>query len=235
MVEAGLPEAEAKKQFVVCTSKGALGAADGVKGDPNHKRGLTVLTQDWVNEGVSDGLTIAEAVEQFKPNILLGLSTTPNIFNEEVCKSMARINARPIIMPMSNPTSKSEAAPADVYRWTEGRAVVATGSPYDPVQMQDGRVFIPSQCNNMYIFPGIGLAASVGGVTHITDKMLYTAAQACSDSMIPSEIAEGRTFPSLSRIREVNKNVAVAVIEEAVRCDMATKIGKRQVCILLFI
>jgi len=228
MVEAGMTAEEAKKRFVVCTSKGTLGAADGAKGDPNHKRGLTVLTEDWVNPGVSDGLTNEEAVESFQPNILLGLSTQPNIFNEQVCRAMARMNTRPIIMPMSNPTSKSEAAPADGYKWTEGRAGVATGSPDDTVRRPDGQVFIPSQCNNLYIVPGIGLAASVGGVTHITDKMLYKAAQACTDSMTPEEIAEGRTFPALHRIREVNKNVAVAVIEEALRCDMTTKIGKRQ-------
>jgi len=228
MVEAGLPADEAKRRFVVCTSKGTLGKADGAKGDPNHKRGLTVLTTPWVNDTVSDGLTISEAVEAFQPNILLGLSTQPKIFDETVCTAMARINRRPIIMPMSNPTSKSEAAPADIYKWTDGRAVVATGSPYDPVTMPDGQVFIPSQCNNMYIFPGIGLAASVAGVTHITDRMLYKAAEACTKSMTEEEMAEGRTFPQVKRIREVNKNVAVAVVEEALRCDMTTKIGKRQ-------
>ena len=80
----------------------------------------------------------------------------------------------------------------------------------------------------MYIFPGIGLAASVAGVTHITDRMLYKAAEACTKSMTEEEMAEGRTFPQVKRIREVNKNVAVAVVEEALRCDMTTKIGKRQ-------
>ena len=228
MVEAGLSESEAKSRFVVCTSKGALGKADGTKGDPNHNRGLTSLTRPWVNDSISDGLTIPEAVKAFKPSVLLGLSTQPNIFNEEVCRTMADINERPIIMPMSNPTSRSEAAPADVYKWTDGKAVVATGSPYDPVTMPDGRVIIPSQCNNMYIFPGIGLAASVGGVTHITDKMLYRAAEACTHSMTQDEIDEGRTFPNVARIREVNKLVAVAVLEEALACDMAVKIGKRE-------
>lgn len=228
MVEAGLSAEDAKKRFVVCTSKGTLGKADGAKGDPNHKRGLTVLTSSWVNAGVSDGLTLSEAVAAFKPNILLGLSTQPKIFNEDVCTQMGKINEHPIIMPMSNPTSKSEADPADIYKWTQGRAVVATGSPYDPVTLPDGQVKYPSQCNNMYIFPGIGLAASVGGVTRITDKMLYKAAEACTNSMTQEEIDEGRTFPNVRRIREVNKNVAVAVIEEAIKQDMAIKIGKRQ-------
>jgi len=228
MVEAGLSPLEAKQRFVVCTSKGTLGKADGSKGDPNHKRGLTSLTASWVNEAVSDGLTLGEGVESFKPNILLGLSTQPGIFTEDICKGMSIINANPIIMPMSNPTSKSEAAPADVYRWTQGKAVVATGSPYEAVTMDDGTVIIPSQCNNMYIFPGIGLAASVAGVTHITDKMLYKAAEACTNSMTQDEINQGRTFPNVRRIREVNKNVAVAIIEEALACDMTTKIGKRQ-------
>ena len=94
--------------------------------------------------------------------------------------------------------------------------------------MPDGRLFIPSQCNNMYIFPGVGLAASVAGVTHITDRMLYKAAEACTNSMTKEENDEGSTFPHVKRIREVNKNVAVAVVEEDVACDMTTKIGKRQ-------
>ena len=95
---------------------------------------------------------------------------------------------------------------ATAYKWTDGKAVVATGSPFHPVTMQvssgQTKTFIPSQCNNMYIFPGIGLACSVAGVTTITNKMLYLAAKACTDTMTAEEIAEGRTFPNIKRIRE---------------------------------
>ncbi len=126
-------------------------------------------------------------------------------------------------MPMSNPTSKAECTPEDAYRWTNGRAVVATGSPFLPVTLPNGTKVIPSQCNNMYVFPGVGLAASVAGVTTITDKMLYLSSVAVTDTMNAEEIAEGRTFPSLKRIRAVSANVATAVIEEALRQGLATK------------
>jgi malate dehydrogenase (oxaloacetate-decarboxylating)(NADP+) len=97
---------------------------------------------------------------------------------------------------------QAECTAHDAYTWTNGAAIVASGSPFDPVTLADGRVKIPSQCNNMYIFPGLGLAASVAGIKRITDKMLYTAAVACADSMTPECVAEGRTFPKIQNIRE---------------------------------
>lgn len=114
-------------------------------------------------------------------NRRLGLAAQPTgLFSEELIKTMASNCDKPIVMPMSNPTTKAECTPAQAYEWTEGRAVVATGSPFDPVTLANGQTYIPSQCNNMYVFPGIGLAASVAGVKEITDKMLYHAAVACT-------------------------------------------------------
>jgi malate dehydrogenase (oxaloacetate-decarboxylating)(NADP+) len=207
MVEAGLPREEAMKRFVVTTSTGALGKVDGKHGDPNvARKKINSLTSPWVNEAVSDGTRIADIIMEFKPTVLLGLSTVKDTFTEEVVRNMAAVNKRPIIMPMSNPTDKAECTPEQAYKWTDGNAVVATGSPFQPVTMKvssgQTKSFIPSQCNNMYIFPGVGLAASVAGVTTITNKMLYLSAKACTDSMTAEEIAEGRTFPNIKRIRE---------------------------------
>ena len=149
-------------------------------------------------------------------------------FSEEIVRSMAAVNERPIIMPMSNPTDKAECTPEQAYKWTDGKAVVATGSPFKPVEYK-GKVYIPSQCNNMYIFPGVGLAASISGITNITNKMLYLAAKACTDTMTMEERDEGRTFPKLNRIREVSRNVAVAIIEEGIREGLATKLSSRNI------
>lgn len=219
MVTQGLSEEEARSRFCVLTIDGVLGKADGTNGDPNHKAGITSLLEPWLSPEVSDGTSLSAAIEQFKPSVLLGLTTAKGLFNEDVLTSMAKINEHPIIMPMSNPTAKAECTAEEAYKYTDGRAVVATGSPFSPVEY-DGKTFIPSQCNNMYIFPGIGLAASVSGVSKITDSMLYRAAQACTESMTEEEIAEGRTFPNIKRIREVSKAVAVAVIDQGLKEEL---------------
>jgi malate dehydrogenase (oxaloacetate-decarboxylating)(NADP+) len=227
MMMAGLTKEEARSRFVLCTVDGALGDTDGTNGDP-HADLDDSNTLSWVNKNVSDGDSLVEVAKKFKPNVLLGLTATAGVFNEELVKTVASFHPKPVIMPMSNPTVKAECTPEQAYEWTDGRAVVATGSPFEPVTLKDGRVMTPSQCNNMYIFPGLGLAASVGGVRKITDGMLYKAAEACTNSMSYQEMQEGRTFPHLSRIREVAQNVAVAVIMEAMDHDLTTKIGKRE-------
>jgi malate dehydrogenase (oxaloacetate-decarboxylating)(NADP+) len=226
MMHEGLSKEEAMSKFTVMTVNGALGKADGKNGDPNHQEGLTDLVMPWVSETISDGSSLVDTIREFKPSVLLGLSTAKGIFNEEVLSTMADLNDTPIIMPMSNPTAKAECTAEDAYRYTKGKAVVATGSPFAPVTLDD-KTFIPSQCNNMFIFPGIGLACSVSGVSQITDEMLYLAARACTDSMTEEEIAQGRTFPDIKRIREVSKNVAIAVIEEGLRKDLCTKIKSK--------
>ncbi len=225
MVEAGLSRHEAQSAFAVLTNHGALGNADGANGDPNHTEGITELQEPWVNTKISDGTSLLEAIKIHKPNVLLGLSTAKGIFNQEVLQEMARINDKPIIMPMSNPTSKAECTAEEAYLHTNGNAIVASGSPFDPVVL-NGKTYIPSQCNNMYIFPGVGLACSVAGVTNITDRMLYLAAEACTNTMTQEEIDEGRTFPAIDRIREVALNVAVAIVEEGLRHGMCPKLKK---------
>lgn len=224
MVAAGLPREEAMSRFVVVTSQGVLGAKDGKYGNPHHLRPLAADRKPWINPRLSDGASMLEAVRTFKPTVLLGLSAQPNVFTEEIVRTMSSYCQRPIIMPMSNPTSKSECSPEQAYNWTDGKAVVATGSPFTPVTLANGQTLIPSQCNNMYIFPGLGLAASVAGVLHITDSMLYRASVACTNTMTPEERAEGRTFPKIQRIRDVSLNVATAVIEEALKLDLCPKL-----------
>ena len=209
MVEAGMTREEAMNRFVVCTSQGAIGAADGKHGDPNHKRGLGEDRAPWLNTAVSDGTSMVDVVQQFKPHCLLGLAAQPaGLFTEDMVREMAAVHERPVVMPMSNPTSKAECTPEQAYNWSGGRAIVATGSPFAPVTMPNGQTLIPSQCNNMYVFPGLGLAASVAGVQQITDGMLYAAAVACVDAMTPEEEASGRTFPDISRIRQVSSRAS---------------------------
>jgi len=169
MVEAGLPREEAMARFVVCSSVGAIGKPDGTHGDPNHKRGLSSDRAPWVHPTIADGTSMLDVVKTFKPTCLLGLAAQPaGLFSEELVRAMSYTQT-PIVMPMSNPTAKAECTPQQAYEWTDGRAIVATGSPFDPVEI-NGRTLIPSQCNNMYVFPGIGLAASVAGASRSASR-----------------------------------------------------------------
>lgn len=146
MVEAGLSREEAMSRFVVCSSVGAIGRPDGTNGDPNHKRGLNEDRAPWVNQGVADGTSMLDVVKEFQPTCLLGLAAQPaGLFTEDLVRSMTTYCERPIIMPMSNPTPKAECTPQQAYEWTDGKAVVATGSPFKPVTLADGRTLIPSQ------------------------------------------------------------------------------------------
>ena len=231
-MRAGLTRSEALSRFVVCTVEGALGQADGKHGNPHYKHFAQGKNEDhkaWLNQTVSDGTSLVDVCKQFKPTVLLGLSASSKIFTEELIRTMGSYCEHPIIMPMSNPTSKCECSAEEAFKWTDGRAVVATGSPFPPYTLPNGKVLIPSQCNNMYIFPGLGLGAQLAGVSKITDGMLYAAAVACTDSMTAEEMMEGRTFPSLKRIRIVSHKVACAVIEQAFKEDLATKITAREI------
>jgi malic enzyme len=161
-------------------------------------------------------ITLEEAVENARPTMLVGTSAMPGIFTEPVVRAMARHNARPVIFPLSNPTANAECTAADALRWSEGRALVATGSPFDPVELA-GRRHRIGQCNNSFIFPGIGLGAWVGRVRKITDAMFLDAARVLAASVSESDLAEGALFPHLSGIREISHAVACAVIGRAVR------------------
>ena len=153
-------------------------------------------------------------VERFKPTVLVGTSGTPGAFTRSAIQSMAATAARPIVFPMSNPTTNSEATPEDILRWTDGRALVATGSPFAPV-MVAGREVEIGQANNVYVFPGIGLAALVAHAREVTDRMLLTAARVLAGRVSPARLAEGALYPPLSSLRDVSRSIAIAVAREA--------------------
>lgn len=230
MVAAGMSKEDAQAQFCIVDMYGAIGARDGSNKDPHYKKGpgqMTPAQLQWANASVSDGASLLKAIEEFKPTVLLGLSTVPKLFNEQVIRTMHAHCPKPIIMPMSNPTSRCECTAEEAYKWTDGQAVVASGSPFPAYTHTNGKTLVPSQCNNMYVFPGLGLGASLAGVSKITDTILYAAAKACTDSMTEEEMGWGRTFPSLKRIREVSHNIACAVIRQAQEEDLTTKITAR--------
>lgn len=166
------------------------------------------LLADW--DCNSDAISLLEVVRNAKPTILIGVSGQPGLFTEEIIREMHKHCARPIVMPLSNPTSRVEARPEDIIRWTEGSALVATGSPFAPVNYQ-GKVFPIAQCNNSYIFPGIGLGVLASGAKRITDGMLMAASRALADCSPLANNGEGALLPDLSDIQQVSKRIALEV------------------------
>jgi malate dehydrogenase (oxaloacetate-decarboxylating)(NADP+) len=159
---------------------------------------------------------LLQAVETIRPTALIGVSGMPRTFTKPVVEAMARLNRRPVLFALSNPTSKSECTAEEAYAWTEGRVIFASGSPFPPVAYQ-GKTFVPGQGNNAYIFPGVGLGVIATEAERVTDEMFFVAAKTLAKLVTPEDYAKGRIYPGLERIREVSAAIAVAVAEVAFR------------------
>jgi malate dehydrogenase (oxaloacetate-decarboxylating)(NADP+) len=153
-----------------------------------------------------------QAIEAIKPSAIIGVSTVAKAFNQSVIESMSRLNERPIIFPYSNPTSHSECTAEEAYRWSEGRAIFASGSPFLPVQFGD-RTFVPGQGNNVYIFPAIGLAVYATRAKRVTDEMFVAAAHAVTDEVTQAELDIGLIYPPQSTIMKTELHAAQRVAE----------------------
>jgi malic enzyme len=159
-------------------------------------------------------------VRQAAPTILIGTSATAGAFTEAAIREMAARTAEPIVFPLSNPTANSEATPADVLAWTEGRALVATGSAFAPVKVGD-RTRVAGQANNVFIFPGVGLGAIVARAREVTDRMFLVAATTLAGLVSADRLSQGALYPPLGDLRQVSRAVATAVAREAVDSQVA--------------
>ncbi len=162
---------------------------------------------------------LADVMTHYKPTVLIGTSGQPGAFTEEIVRGMLEITERPIILPFSNPTALTEATPEDVLRWTNGRALVATGSPFEPVNL-NGRTHRIGQGNNVFIFPGLGLGALIAHASAVTDDMVTAASHAVAAAVTEEELADGMLYPDISRLRLVTRNVAHAVAEKAIEAGL---------------
>jgi malate dehydrogenase (oxaloacetate-decarboxylating)(NADP+) len=151
--------------------------------------------------------TFVEAVKAIRPTGIIGVSTVPKLFTREVIEAMAEINERPIIFPYSNPTSRSECTAEEAYRWSGGRAVFASGSPFPPVEIA-GRRFVPGQGNNVYIFPAMGMAVFATEATRVTEEMFIVAAKGVAEQVADEDLSVGLIYPPQSRILEASLHVA---------------------------
>jgi malate dehydrogenase (oxaloacetate-decarboxylating)(NADP+) len=164
---------------------------------------------------------LESAIETLRPTALIGVAGQPKAFTHPVLSKMARINARPIVFALSNPTSKAECTAEEAYAWTDGRAIFASGSPFGPVTIR-GVKRVPGQGNNAYIFPGVGLAVSACGMTRVTEEMFFAAARALAAAVGPEDLECGCLYPPLRRIRDVSAAIATAVAEVAYRRGLAS-------------
>jgi malate dehydrogenase (oxaloacetate-decarboxylating) len=223
----GLSEAEAKSQLYLVDSQGLV-HDQREDLEPFKREYAQPLTKfaDRENQS-SDAISLLDTVKFARPHILIGTAAQAHAFDEAVVREMAARVERPIIFPLSNPTSKCEAHPADLIRWTDGRALVATGSPFADV-LHDGKHYRIAQCNNAYIFPGVGLGVIAAEATRVTDTIFVAAARALAELSPVHKDSTAPLLPSLKDVRAVSRHVAIAVAEEAMRCGKATKLPRAE-------
>ncbi len=202
MMAGGLPQDAARRNCWFVDSKGLV-----VKSRTDLVEHKLRFAHDHAQAG-----TLLEAIESIKPTALIGVSGMAQTFTEDVVRAMGRLNKRPVIFALSNPTSKAECTAEQAYGWTEGRAVYASGSPFAPVTL-NGKTHVPGQGNNSYIFPGVGLGVLASESSRVTDEMFDVAARTLASMVTESDLALGRVYPDLNRIREVSAAIAVAVAE----------------------
>jgi len=203
LVKTGLSEQEARERLWFVDESGLL-----VEG----RDGLAAHNRPYAH--AMPGATFTEAIRRFRPQVLIGATGAPGTFSEEVVRLMAEINPRPVIFALSNPTSRAECSAEQAIRWSDGRAVFASGSPFAAVVYQ-GREYRPGQGNNAYVFPGIGLGAIACGMRTISDETFLTAAHTLADMVSTADLAAGSVYPPLTDIRKVSLAIAVAVAERA--------------------
>jgi len=204
MVAEGLSQEEARRRCWFVDSKGLVVKN---RGDLSEYKLLYAHDHEYVSDFTS-------AIKSLRPTVIIGVSGQTKAFTQSILEAMAVYNQRPIVLAMSNPTSKAECTAEQAYTWTEGRAIFASGSPFAPVTFK-GKTYVPGQANNAYVFPGIGLGITACGAMFVTDEMLSVAAGALANAVSEADLEQGRIYPPLTRIREVSVAIATAVAEVA--------------------
>jgi malate dehydrogenase (oxaloacetate-decarboxylating)(NADP+) len=207
-IKEGLSEEEARRKFWFVDSNGLVTKDRGDK--------LAVHKVEFAREDNNGRQyqSLSRLIDFVRPTILMGLSTIGGAFNKDILAKMAKLNDRPIIFPLSNPSSKSECTFEEAVQHTEGRALFASGSPFPSLEYE-GKLLTPGQGNNMYVFPGIGLGAILSKAISITQDMIYASAESLSTSLNKQEVADGWLYPDIRRIREVSVVVTRGVIRQA--------------------
>jgi malate dehydrogenase (oxaloacetate-decarboxylating) len=214
MAADGMDIEDAKRKIYVLDSRGLVTSDRAILSGIKRDLATPVeLVADWEDE--ENPYSLINVVTNVQPSVLIGVSGKPGLFTEEVIRAMAKNCDRPIVLPLSNPTSHTEVTPSNAIRWTDGRAIVATGSPFAPVEF-DGEVHRVGQANNVFIFPGMGLGVITVKAREVTDGMFLAAARALADKTDPELVLLGQIFPNIDDVRDVSRSVAMAVARAAI-------------------
>jgi len=235
MLAGGLSEHEARSRFYVVDRDGLL--VEGMPGIVDFQAPFAQSRETvacWHLER-PDRIGLFDVARNAHPTVLVGVSGQPGGFPERVVRTIAELTPQPIIFPLSNPTSRSEATPTDLLAWTQGRAVIGTGSPFPPVR-KDGVPFRVDQTNNAYVFPGIGLGSIAVKARRVSDGMLMAAARALAEASPSARDRNANLLPPVTQLREVSKRAAIAVAlqaqaeglaEEGGREELASRVGAK--------
>ncbi len=225
MVRAGLSEPEARRHFYLLDVAGLLHAGMANLSYIQERFAQPSEAVAGWGSGAGGQITLLDVLNRVRATVLVGVSAQPGVFSEGVVRTMARKVARPIIFPLSNPTERQEAAPADLLQWTDGRALVASGSPCPPVRV-GGRLISVAQCNNLYIFPAVGLGVVASLASRVTDGMMLAAAEALGQLSPAQHDIDAPLLPSLEALPALALHVATAVAAEAVRAGVAPALSE---------
>lgn len=215
MIEQGSTPEKAHSRIFLVDSQGLVTMSRGTL--PKHKSKYAKASPI-----LKDGASLCEIIKEVQPTAIVGVSAQPGAFTDEVLETMARINEKPIIFALSNPTHKAECTAEAAIDKTEGRALFCSGSPFDSFVWRD-RVFAPGQGNNTYVFPGLGLGCLAAGATHIRDDMLLVASRTIAKMVSDADLDKGCLYPPMEEIRSVALCVAVACATHAWDTGLATK------------
>ncbi|KAG2728965.1 hypothetical protein I3760_01G228400 [Carya illinoinensis] len=208
------PLEETRKKIWLVDSKGLIVSS--------RKESLQHFKKPWAHEHEPIN-ELVDAIKAIKPTVLIGTSGVGRTFTKEVVETMASINEKPIILALSNPTSQSECTAEEAYTWSQGRAIFASGSPFPPVEYE-GKLFVPGQANNAYIFPGLGLGLIMSGAIRVHDDMLLAASEALAAQVSEENFAKGLIFPPFTNIRKISAHIAAKVAAKAYELGLATRL-----------